>query len=325
MSRETRVGVVGVGQMGGHHARIYNELSDATLVGVADVDEAAATRVAEEYDTEVRDRRALLRTADAVSLAVPTRLHADLATEAVDAGTAALVEKPFVRDLKRGRQLAEYARQEGVTMQVGHIERFNPAIEALQDVLPEIDPIAVASRRQGPPVDRDSTDSAVMDLMIHDIDILLSIAAAPIEQVAAVSARGGQHIYAQVEFEDGLIGSLTASRVTEQKIRSLAITAGDCQVDVDYLDRSVEIHRHSLPEFVDHDGNLRYRHESIIERPTVENGEPLKAELAAFLEAVRTGSEPVVTPEDGLAAVEVAQRIEATMEGADAHPELNVS
>jgi predicted dehydrogenase len=313
MSRPVDVGVVGVGQMGSHHARVYNELCGANLVGVADADQSVAEEVAAEYETAAMETERLLARADAVSLTVPTRLHAEFARRAVDAGTAALVEKPFVRDLRRGREVADHARSEGVPLQVGHIERFNPAVVALQDVLPEIEPIAVSARRQGPPVDRDSTDSAVMDLMIHDIDILLSIASAPLEDVSAVSTREGRHVCAQLSFADGLIGSLTASRVTEQKIRSLSITAGDCQVNVGYLDRSLEIHRHSLPEFVSHDGNLRYRHESIIERPTVSNGEPLKRELESFLTAVREGEEPAVTPEDGLRAVAVAREIEAAV------------
>jgi predicted dehydrogenase len=193
---------------------------------------------------------------------------------------------------------------------VGHVERFNPAVGALREILPELDPIAVAARRQGPPVDRASSDSAAMDLMIHDIDILLTVAESPVRSVSAVAAGEGQHICAQLAFESGLVGTLTASRLTQQKIRDLAITARECQVDVDYLDRSVEIHRHSMPEFLVDGGDIRYRHESIIERPTIENGEPLKAELSAFVDTVREGTEPPVTAADGIRAVELARRVE---------------
>ena len=310
MSAGLSVGVVGVGTMGSHHARVYNELTGADLVGVADADSATARAVAAEYDTRVLDRDRLLETADAVSVAVPTDQHAALATAAIDAGTAALVEKPFVTDPDRGREVAARAREAGIPLQVGHVERFNPAVGALREILPELDPIAVAARRQGPPVDRASSDSAAMDLMIHDIDILLTVAESPVRSVSAVAAGEGQHICAQLAFESGLVGTLTASRLTQQKIRDLAITARECQVDVDYLDRSVEIHRHSMPEFLVDGGDIRYRHESIIERPTIENGEPLKAELSAFVDTVREGTEPPVTAADGIRAVELARRVE---------------
>ena len=324
MNGEVAVGVVGVGAMGSHHARVYNELPGADLVGVADVDGSAARAVAGEYDTRVLDRERLLDRADAVSVAVPTELHAEVATAAIARETAALVEKPFVKDPDRGRAVEARARDQGVTLQVGHVERFNPAVEALQDILPEVDPFAVAARRQGPPVDRSSSDSAAMDLMIHDIDILLTVSDQPVQSVSAVSARGGQHVSAHLQFESGLIGTLTASRVTQEKIRDLAITAEDCQVEVDYLDRSVEIHRHSMPEFLVDDGDMRYRHESIIERPTIQNGEPLKAELGSFIDAVRTGAEPVVTAEDGIRAVETALRVEAAASEPEAPAQTGV-
>lgn len=311
MSEEVAVGVVGTGSMGSHHARVYSELPAANLVGVADLDGAASRSVAEEYDTRVLEKERLLERVDAVSVAVPTSLHAQVAMEALERDTATLVEKPFVKDPNRGRAVAARARQRGIPLQVGHVERFNPAVEALQDVLPDVNPIAVAARRQGPPVDRSSSDSAAMDLMIHDIDILLTIATSPLRSVSAVSAHGDQHISATLEFESGLVGTLTASRVTQQKIRDLSVTAEDCQIEVSYLDRSVEIHRHSVPEFLVDNGDMRYRHESIIERPTIQNGEPLKAELGSFLEAVTDGTEPRVTAEDGIRAVETARRVEA--------------
>lgn len=320
MSGELAVGVVGVGTMGAHHARVYDELSGADLIGVADADPATARSVAEEYDTHALGKEQLLERADAVSVAVPTEFHAEVATEAIASDTATLVEKPFVTDPDRGRAVAARARRRGVPLQVGHVERFNPAVEALQDILPEVEPIAVAARRQGPPVDRTSSDSAAMDLMIHDIDILLTVADSPLRSVSAVSAHDGQHISAHLSFESGLVGTLTASRVTQEKIRDLAITAEDCQVEIDYLDRSVEIHRHSMPEFLVDGGDVRYRHESIIERPTIENGEPLKAELAAFVEAVRSRTEPAVTAEDGIRAAETALRVETAAERAEQLP-----
>ncbi|WP_459192004.1 Gfo/Idh/MocA family protein [Halosimplex sp. J119] len=311
MTDRVRAGVVGVGSMGRHHARVYSELPSVELVGVADANPETAREVASEFDTQALDRGELLSRTDAVSVAVPTRFHEAVARAAIEAETNVLVEKPFVHDPEVGRELLVEAREQDLIVQVGHIERYNPAILALQDVMVEVDPIAFSARRQGPPVDRDTVDSVVFDLMIHDIDIVCSLTDEPVVDVSAAGAAAGDHVVAQLEFADGIVASLTASRVTQRRIRDLGVTADDCHVDVDYMDQSVEIHRHSLPEYVASDGDVRYRHESVIERPTVENGEPLKIELSSFAESVADGSEPRTTGEDGIRAAEIAAWVES--------------
>jgi predicted dehydrogenase len=310
--RVVRAGVLGVGSMGRHHARIYSELPGVTLVGVSDVDGDQAAAVAEDFGTVAKSQADLLDEVDLVSIAVPTRFHADAAEAAIDRGVHLLVEKPFVDDPVRGRELIRRARERKLTLAVGHVERCNPAFQALADIVPELDVIAVESNRLGPPLDRDIRDDVVLDLMIHDIDILLALMDG--HKVSDISARGaedGQYVTATLEFEDGTVASLTASRVTQEKVRSLSITARECQVNVDYGDQTVDIHRHSLPEYIVTDGDVRYRHESIIERPTVGNGEPLKTELEAFVRAVRTGGPPIVDGEAGLRALELARTISA--------------
>ena len=320
----TRAGVVGVGSMGRHHARVYSELPDVRLVGVADADAETAREVAEAHGTAAMARETLLDRADVVSVAVPTRFHADVTAECIDADVDALVEKPFVADPERGRQLIERADREDVTIQVGHVERFNPAIRALSDVVSGLDVIAVDARRLGPPPEGRQLDrSAVLDLMIHDIDVVLAMLDAEPDDVSARGAKDNQYAAATLSFSDGTVATLTASRVTQQRVRRLAITAEDCRVDVDYIDRSVEIHRHSLPEYIEDDGDLRYRHESIVERPTVETGEPLKSQLESFVTAATTDADPVVSGEDGLRVLELARRIDE--EAADARPEPEVS
>ena len=314
MSERVRTGVVGVGSMGRHHARVYSELPSVELVGVNDVDNEQAEAVAGQFDTAARDRESLLAEVDAVSVAVPTRFHEEVAREAIEADTNVLVEKPFVDDPEVGRELVAAARARGLVLQVGHIERFNPAILALGDVMADVEPIAFAARRQGPPVDRDTSDSVVSDLMIHDIDVVCSLTDAGVERVSAAGAADGDHVVASIEFDDGLVASLTASRVTQERVRDLSVTAEDCHVEVDYMDQSVDIHRHSLPEYVATNGDVRYRHESVIERPTVETGEPLKNELDEFAEAARTGDRPRTAGEEGLRAVELATRIERAVE-----------
>ena len=311
MSKPVNAAVIGVGSMGRHHARVYSELPDVNLVGVHDVDEEAAAAIAHDHGTRPMEMETALEAADVASIAVPTEYHYPVASDCIDHDVDVLVEKPFVDDPARGRQLLSNARSAGVTVQVGHIERFNPAVRTLGEIVADLDVIAIEAQRLGPPPEgRSVDDSAVMDLMIHDIDVLLSLVDDDVATVAAQGARNNRYASASVAFEDGIVANLTASRVTQEKVRRLAITAADCRVNVDYTDQTVEIHRNSMPEYIEENGDLRYRHESIVERPTVENGEPLKNELRAFVRAATSDATPVVTGEDGLRVLELAERID---------------
>ncbi|MFD1640926.1 Gfo/Idh/MocA family protein [Halohasta litorea] len=314
MTRETdteslTAGVIGVGSMGQHHARIYNELPEANLVGVYDVDTEQAVEIAEKNGTEALEIDELLASVEVVSIAVPTAYHYEMATKAIEHGVHVLIEKPFVDERDQGEELLAQADENDVLVQVGHIERFNPAIMALRDIVPDLDIISVDAKRLGPPIDRELGDTVVRDLMIHDIDILLWLIDASVTSVAAFDTNEA-HTIANFEFDDGTVGSLTASRVTQRKVRELTITAESCHVEVDYIDQSVEIYRHSLPEYIEENGDIRYRHESIVERPMVDNAEPLKSELSAFIDAAQTGNIPTVSGQDGLRAVEYVEAIE---------------
>jgi predicted dehydrogenase len=320
----TNAAVIGVGNMGRHHARVYSELPGVNLVGVFDVNDEQAREVAEDHNTRAMNMEALLHAADVASIAVPTQYHADIADQCIDHGVDVLVEKPFVDDLPEGRALLDRADEAGLTVQVGHVERFNPAIRALSDIVADLDVIAVETQRLGPPPeDRQLDQSAVLDLMIHDIDVVLAIMGEDPDDVTARGVKSNQYATANLDFGDGTVASLTASRVTQQRVRKLAITAEECRVNVDYIDRSVEIHRHSLPEYIEDNGDLRYRHESIVERPTVETGEPLKNQLKSFVTAATTDADPVVSGEDGLRVLEVAREIDDL--AADERPQAEVS
>jgi len=305
-----RAGVIGVGSMGRHHARVYSELPGVTLAGVSDVDQQQAATVASEYNSRAMDVDALLDTVDVVSVAVPTAYHYDTVRRCLDNGVHVLVEKPFVEDRDRGRELARRATERDLVLQVGHIERFNPATRVLADIVPDLDVVAVNVERLGPPLERDNDDNVVMDLMVHDLDILLSLTDSEVRSLSAL-ARDERHVTVQLQFDDESIAELTASRLTQQKVRRLSITALSCRVNVDFISQTVEIHRRSLPEYVESDGDIRYRHESVVERPMVENGEPLKHELTAFVDAVREGTEPVVTADDAITVMEWVDEIES--------------
>jgi predicted dehydrogenase len=309
MTAPLAAGVVGVGSMGTHHARVYNEIQGVELAGIADADDGAAATVATKYGTSVYDLAALLDMVDLVSVAVPTRFHYEVTSQAIDAGVSVLVEKPFVDDPAQGRELIDRADAAGVTLQVGHIERFNPVIDVLRDVLADVEPIAASARRLGPPVSRDVNDDVVMDLMIHDIDIACALFGGEVAGVTAIGACDGDYTDAQIEFDGGTLCSLTASRVTQERIRDLSVTARECHVNVDFMDQSVRIYRHSDPSYHTENGDVRYSQESIIERPAVDSDEPLKRELRSFVDCVRNGTTPRTTGADGLHAMLLADEI----------------
>lgn len=316
------VGVIGVGSMGQHHARVYSELPQTNLVGISDLDQIAAGDVASECGTSVLSKHELLEHVDAASVAVPTDAHYDVAMDCLEADVAVLLEKPAVMDLSRGRKLDRAANRAGLPIQVGHIERFNPAVTTVAGIVDDLDIMAIRAHRLGPEPDRFIEDSAVMDLMIHDIDVVRSLVGEEPVDVSSTGIEENCHASALLQFESGVMGSLTASRLTQRKIRRLEITARECYIEVDYTDQSVEIHRSSVPEYVVDNGDVHFRHESLVERPTVSNREPLKEELTSFVETVTDGTEPRVTLEDGIRAVEIARQIERGAEGKAAPPRV---
>jgi predicted dehydrogenase len=303
------VGVIGTGNMGRHHVRVYDSLPGTDLVGVADANKARVANIADEHDTSVRSIESLLDVADTVSIAVPTQYHHEIAKQCLTAGVDVLVEKPFVEDSKKGQELIRVADQHDALIQVGHVERFNPVVEALDDILENQEIVALHAERLGPPLEQNIDDGVVLDLMIHDIDIVLSLLDENPVSIDGVSVHEEQHAMAMLEFESEVVASLKASRLTQKKVRKLDVVCKDCLVRVDYIERSVEIHRASTPEFIQENEDIRYRHESIVERPRIESTEPLKNELSSFVEAVRTRSIPEITGWDGIQALNVASKI----------------
>ncbi|QCS42122.1 Gfo/Idh/MocA family protein [Natrinema versiforme] len=309
-----RAGVIGVGSMGENHARVYDELPAVELVGITDRDEEIARRVAAEYGTEPVALETLLERCDVVTVAVPTHAHYETVSTCLEAGVDVLVEKPIAETVEQGQQLAEQAREAGLVLQVGHIERFNPAVQTVADLIDDLDVISVEAERLGPPIDRTAPGNVIFDLMVHDVDIVGSILDERPHSVTAMGTENGQYATATIEYDD-VVATVTASRVTQKKVRKLTVTARECLVEVDYLEQSVLIHRDSYPEYLTDDGQSRYRHESVVERPRVDTGEPLRNELESFVATARDGSEPAVTAEDGIAALETVQLIDRLATG----------
>ena len=325
--RLPNVGVVGVGSMGAIHARVFNSLPHlCTLRGVYDLDATARGRVAHEYDTAAAHRfEDLLADVHAISLAVPTSMHYEMACAAIEQGKAVLVEKPIAATTAQAEDLVARARAQGVVLQVGHVERFNPAVKLLPHILADKQVVAFDFRRLSPYSPRISDSDVVSDLMIHDIDILLSLLPVPLQRIdaagtAPTSKVHTDHAVATLSFEGGIIANFTASRITEQKVRTLSITTIEAFIELDFLERRILVSRATQPRFSG-DG-ASYRQENLIEKVYVPNREPLVAEIENFLHCVRTGEKPLVSGEDAVAALQVVESIQSRLHQEPASDEL---
>jgi predicted dehydrogenase len=311
-----RAGVVGAGHMGQYHILVYAELWDVELVGLVDTDASTASRLAAQYDTQAfTDYRELFGKVDVVSIAVPTPQHFAVARDFMDAGISVLVEKPLTPTLAEARELFRLARDRQVVLHVGHVERFNGAVQELRKIV--VNPVLIESRRLGPFVPRVQHDTVVMDLMIHDIDIVLGLVDAEISRVLAVGARvhSAQADVANVQivFENGTIANITASRATEQKIRTLAITQPDAYIFLNYTDQDIQIHRRAASEYILNRESIRYRQESFVEHLFVHKENPLKLEILHLLNAVRESQRTARTDgngQDDLRSLAVALEVE---------------
>ena len=297
-----RVGVIGVGHLGQHHARVYTELLDARLVGIVDRDEERAHLIGENlgvpaYSTmeELIARQA----PDAVSIVVPTSLHFDVARTAMEAGIHVLVEKPVTTRPDEAEELLKLAAKKDLVLQVGHIERFNSAVRYISQTVHT--PIYLESKRIGPFSPRINDVGVVLDLMIHDIDIVLSLVSSPIARIAAT----GRCVHtdhediadAQITFENGVMAHILVSRVSEKKQRQLDIMEPQRHITVNYETQTVQINRCVR----DSNGQTE-----ILETPIFPKSEPLKLELAHFIGCVRERRQPLVGIRDGKRALEVA-------------------
>jgi predicted dehydrogenase len=314
--RRVRAGVVGAGHMGQYHILVFAELWEVDLVGVVDVDEERATSIARKYETlAFHDHRDLIGRVDVATVAVPTDKHFAVTRDLLEAGVSVLVEKPMTPTLEEARALFEIARRNGVALHVGHVERFNGAVQELRKIVEH--PILIESRRLGPFVPRVQNDTVVMDLMIHDIDIVLNL----VETRPRVLAALGSSVHSgvidvatvQISFDSGAIAIITASRATEEKIRILAVTQPDAYIVLDYSDQSIEIRRRAAQEYSLNREAIRYRQASFVEHVFVHKDNPLKHEVLHLVRAfrrIRAGEPPVLAEGEDLRSLAVALTIE---------------
>jgi predicted dehydrogenase len=299
-----RIAVVGVGHLGRHHARILASLPGAELTAVVDVNASRAQEVAAASGTRpLADFQDLLGHVDAVTLAVPTELHREIALPFLAAGVHVLVEKPMARSLAEADDMIQAAARTGAILAVGQTERFNPAVAAARPVLS--DPRFIEVHRLGTFPERSLDIDVVFDLMIHDVDIVLSLVSSDVEAIEAVGVpvlTGRVDIAnARLRFSNGCIANLTASRISRDRVRKIRFFQPMAYVSIDYAAQKLEVFR-----LVKGNGPAPAIEGGEV---PIENEEPLKRELADFVEAISERRPPIVTGEDGRRALSLAQQI----------------
>lgn len=315
-----RVGVIGVGHLGQHHARIYSDLPNATLIAVMDLDRQRGQLIAKRYQVTFCQRLAnLLPQVDAVSVAVPTSAHYPVVKSCLEAGLHVLVEKPITSTIDEGRELVWLAKEKHVILQVGHVERFNPVVDVARSYIER--PGFIECHRLSPFQPRGTDVDVVLDLMIHDLDLVLSFNLGHVRQVEAVGMAVLTSIIdianARIEFSDGCVVNLTASRVSTGRLRKLRVFQADRYLSVDYQSREAIIHErvpNPNPQNAYSTHHLRGA-----------DDEPLRRELLSFVNSVEDGTDSLVPGEQGVASLELAHRVLEAIRGSAKLSRLSAS
>ena len=298
--KKLRVGVVGVGHIGTNHARIYSEIAPAAdFTAVYDVDLSRANSIAKKYGVAAtKSLGEFAELVDAASVATPTSSHHDIAIQLLEHGKHLLVEKPITENPQHATELAELAARNRLILQVGHVERFNPVLDALEARLTH--PRFIEAHRLSPYPNRSTDIGVVLDLMIHDLEIILHLVRSPIQNIDAVGvpvlSKGEDIANARIRFENGCVANVTSSRISPERMRKIRVFQEDAYLSLDYEKQSGEIYR---------------RESGKITRDKVPIGreEPLKQQLVSFIECASTGREPRVSGFQATAALELAVEI----------------
>ena len=314
-----KVGVIGVGNMGWHHARILSLLKDAELIGIADPDKERGRLANEQFGCKwFEDYQSLLSEIEAVCIAVPTLLHHKVGMDCLQAHKHVLIEKPIAASQDEASALIKASHKANCLLQVGHIERFNPAFRELIKVVANEEVVVLEARRHSPHADRANDVSVVLDLMIHDLDLVLELAQAPVIKLSAVGGRSAKgpidYVNATLGFKNGIIASLSASKMSHRKVRSLSAHCKESLVETDFLNHTLHIHRRAHEWYSADHGELLYRNDGFVEEVSTTSIEPLYAELEHFLQCVRGREKPAVDGHQASRALHLADLIEKAVE-----------
>ena len=312
MTKRIKAGVVGVGKMGEYHVGVLSEMSEVALTAVADINEGRARAIAKNFGCSFySDYRDIYGKVDVVVVAVPTSLHYSVGKDFLNSGTHVLLEKPCSNNLDQAIELFDIASKKKLTLHIGHIERFNGAVQELHKIV--VDPLYVECRRMSSYSERIKDDGVVLDVMIHDIDIILNLIKSKVVQIhvlgTSIFSKKDDLVTVQIEFANKCIASIVASRVSQNKERTLSVTQKDSYVMLDYTDQEIYVQRDSSSEHQLRKGSLRYKQESLVERIFVHKENPLKLELQHFIDCAKNGSPRKVAVDNELYSLEIALKI----------------
>ena len=297
--KKLRVGVVGVGHIGKNHARLYAEFPAAEFTAIYDTDAARARQISEGFHVRIaKSLSDFAEQVDAASIATPTNVHFEIGRDLLERGKHLLIEKPIAENTAHASELAALAAQRELVLQIGHVERFNPVLSALEQRLTH--PRFIEAHRLSPYPNRSTDIGVVLDLMIHDLEIILHLVRSPVQTIDAVGvpvlSRGEDIANARLRFQNGCVANVTSSRISPESMRKIRVFQEDAYLSLDYQNQSGEIYRRV--------GGKIEREEVEIERE-----EPLRRQLAAFIECASTGRAPKVSGFEATAALELAVEI----------------
>ncbi|MFM1929697.1 MAG: hypothetical protein RL387_1025 [Bacteroidota bacterium] len=311
-----KVGIFGVGHLGKFHLNNWKQISDVELIGFFDPNNDNAKAVEAEYGLKrYMDEAALIQASDIIDVVTPTHLHFPVCEMAIKMGKHVFVEKPMANTIEEGKAIMEMVKEAGVKLQVGHVERFNPAFTALKDVT--LNPSFIEVHRLAQFNPRGTEVSVILDLMIHDIDIILSIVKSGVKNISAsgvaVLTDTPDIANVRIEFNNGCVANLTSSRISMKKMRKIRLFQKDAYIGIDFLEKNTEIIQLKKPEDADafsfdietHQGTKTIT----ISNPVVEDGNAILAELTSFVNAIQHDEPTVVNEIDGFLAMEVAHQI----------------
>jgi len=308
-AKKIRFGIIGVGHMGSYHLNVVAALATHELVGIFDAMPDHAKNKANQFNTKAYDNyQDLIKDCDAVTIAVPTHLHYEIAKTALHAGVHVLVEKPITFDIEQARELINLSKEKKLILQVGHVERFNGAVMALSNIASE--PLLIQTRRLNPQSNRILDVGVILDLLIHDIDIVLNLVKKPLLKHSAMGSKiSGNHediAVIELQFEGGCIATLTASRLSQYKERTLTITQKNNFVILNYGSQEIEIHRQGNSVTVTAPDEIKYSQESVVERVHIHKDNPLKSEHLHFYNCIVGKEKPLVDGEVDLKTLQIA-------------------
>lgn len=295
--KKIKVGIIGIGRMGQYHLNILNNLPEVLIIGISDLNKERLNELSYKFEIDGYDNyKKLIKKCDAVFIATPTSTHYEYAKECLEIDKHILLEKPMTTDIDQAKEIVQLSKKKDLIMQVGHVERFNGAVQQLKKII--MNPLYIDSRRIGPYDPRISDVGVILDLMIHDIDILLNLIQDDVVEVTAM----GTSVFSSFEdiatvqllFKNGCNAHILASRASQKRMRELSIMQKDSFIFLDYGTQDIEIHRMAKNAYLLTPEEIRYSQESFVEHLSIQKDNPLKLEILHFLNCIRGKEKPFV-------------------------------